>query len=110
MPDDGKRYEIIDGKLYVSKQPNWYHQIACTRLGRFLDAWSEQSGLGVANAAPGLIFADDDDVAPDVVWISHERLATALQEGKLYAAPEIVIEVLSPGHANERRDRETKLK
>ena len=62
-------------------------------------------------AAPGLIFADDDDVAPDVVWISRERLAGTLdQTGHLHTAPELVVEVLSPGSVNERRDREVKLK
>ena len=33
LPDDGKRYEIIDGELYVSKQPNWYHQLERTAIG-----------------------------------------------------------------------------
>jgi len=65
----------------------------------------------MANSAPGLIFDDDDDVAPDVVWISRQRLATSLQsDGKLHNAPELAIEVLSPGRANEKRDRELKLK
>ncbi len=65
----------------------------------------------MANSAPGLIFDDDDDVAPDVVWISQERLAKSLHpDGKLHAAPELAIEVLSPGMINERRDREIKLK
>src|SRR5262249_59945277 len=32
FPDDGKRYEIIDGELYVSKQPTWYHQDICSKL------------------------------------------------------------------------------
>jgi len=111
LPDDGKRYELIEGELYVSKQPDWDHQYATVRLSRFLDEWSEQTGLGMVNAAPGLIFADDDDVAPDLVWISEERLTTALEsDGKLHAAPELVIEVLSPGAKNQRRDRETKRK
>jgi Uma2 family endonuclease len=58
-----------------------------------------------------VIFADDDDVAPDVVWISHTRRAAALgSDGHLHAAPELVVEVLSPGSTNERRDREAKLK
>lgn len=111
LPDDGKRYEIVDGELYISKQPHWHHQRICLRLAAFLDAWSSQTGAGEANFAPGLIFAEDDDVAPDVVWISRERLAIALQpDGKLHTAPELVVEVLSPGMANERRDREFKLK
>jgi Uma2 family endonuclease len=111
LPDNGKRYEVIDGELYVSKQPHWHHQFVCTQLCGVLQAWNHQTKAGVANFAPGLIFDDDDDVAPDVVWISRQRLATSLQpDGKLHSAPELAIEVLSPGSTNERRDRETKLK
>jgi Uma2 family endonuclease len=110
FPDDGKRREIIDGELYVSTQPHWYHQVLCARFGRFLDTWSDEAGSGQVAVAPGLIFAEDDDVAPDVVWASRERLARILEGGKLYAAPELVIEVLSPGRKNIARDRETKLK
>jgi len=58
-----------------------------------------------------VIFAEDDDVAPDLVWVSKQRLAALLgPEGHLHAAPDLVLEVLSPGTANERRDREVKLK
>src|SRR5579863_2796350 len=60
---------------------------------------------------PGILFANDDDVVPDMGWISHERMATAFEpDGKLHYSPELVVEVLSPGDINERRDRETKLK
>jgi len=110
FPDNGKRYEIIDGELYMSKQPHWHHQKACGNLFRLLDNWSTETGLGMANLAPGIIFADDDDVAPDVVWISNKRMTTALADGKLHSAPELVIEVVSRGFENERRDREVKLK
>ena len=111
LPDDGKRYEIIDGELYMSRQPHWYHQTLCGQLYALLQAWSKQTGAGRANLAPGVLFADDEDVAPDVVWLSSGRLAAALRpDGKLHAAPELVIEVLSPGGLNERRDREAKLK
>ena len=107
---EGTRYEIIDGELHVSTAPAWEHQFACMRVVRALDTWSEETGLGVANAAPGLVFALDDDVVPDVVWISRTRLATALDHARhLQVAPELVVEVLSPGATNERRDREAKL-
>ena len=107
LPDDGKRYEIIAGELYVSKQPSWHHQYTCLRIATELDSWSRLSKAGQVNLAPGLIFAEDDDVAPDVVWLSNERLSQTLAEdGKLHAAPELVIEVLSPGRANAKRDRE----
>jgi Uma2 family endonuclease len=111
MPDNGKLYELIEGELYVSRQPSWDHQYTCVQIASALNAWSKQTGLGSTNAAPGLIFAEDDDVAPDVVWISHRNLATALgADRKLHAAPELIVEVLSPGSANQHRDRQTKLK
>jgi Uma2 family endonuclease len=111
LPENGNVYEIIEGELLVSRQPSWHHQFVCTRIARFLDEWKDETGLGVVNFAPGVIFADDDDVAPDVVWMSHDALRTALgEDGKLHSAPELAVEVLSPGKANEIRDRETKLK
>src|SRR5262249_2000945 len=60
--------------------------------------------------APGVIFAEDDDVIPDIVWASSSRFATIFgPEGHLHAAPELTVEVLSPDAANEKRDREIKL-
>jgi Uma2 family endonuclease len=58
-----------------------------------------------------MVFADDDDVIPDVIWTSRARLRNILgQDGHFHAAPELVIEVLLPGSHNEQRDREAKLK
>jgi Uma2 family endonuclease len=109
--DDGKRYEIIDGELYVSKAARYEHQRAYTSISRMLDNWSCQTRLGETLSSPGIIFADDDDVIPDVVWISRERRDQILgHDGHFHAAPELVIEVLSFTGNNERRDREAKLK
>lgn len=111
LPDDGKRYEIIDGDLFVSKQPHLNHQHLCTELVYRLSKWNEGARLGFVFAGPGLILAEDDDVVPDVVWISSDRLRiSAGQDGKLHTAPELAIEVLSPGTTNERRDRDAKQK
>ena len=110
LPADGSRYEIIEGELIVSRSPSYEHQYTCLRLGRFLDEWNDRHKKGVALAAPGVIFADDDDVVPDVVWISRERLLRSVDKaGHLHEAPELAIEVLSPGKENARRDREAKL-
>lgn len=111
LPDDGKRYEIIDGELYVSKQPHNYHQLVSSRIWILLQTWSEETNGGESVVMPGLIFAEDDDVAPDVTWMSEERRTIAFQpDGKYHATPELIVEVLSPGTTNERRDRESKLK
>jgi Uma2 family endonuclease len=108
---EGKRYEIIDGDLYVSHAPSLGHQYVCVRLSRFLDEWGDALDLGVTYVAPGLVFAGDDDVMPDLIWVSHERRRAGTDAaGHLTVAPELAIEVLSPGATNEKRDRHLKLK
>lgn len=109
--DRANRYEIIDGELFVTRAPDWKHQAVCINIGTVLKLWSDQTGLGQAAINPGIVFSESDNVIPDVVWASHERLEQLLDEaGHLTAAPELVVEVLSPGKTNERRDREAKLK
>jgi len=111
LPDvEGVRYEIIEGELHVSKQPSWHHQYTTGKICGVLEIWNDESGIGVTIPAPGVIFSTENDVIPDVAWISRERLALLEdQAGHLTGAPELVVEVLSPGAANERRDRELKL-
>jgi Uma2 family endonuclease len=107
---EGVRYEIIDGELHVSTSPHWNHQSVCLRLTSKLETWSNSSRLGHVNYGVGVIFSEDNDVIPDLVWISNDRLAATLdQAGHLHTAPELVVEVVSKGRANERRDRELKL-
>lgn len=113
MPDDGgwKRYEIIDGELFVTRAPHIRHQSVAGKLLVRLENWSEATGLGNAFSTPGLIFSPNDAVIPDLVWISKERLAVGVDEaGHLIVAPEIVVEILSEGATNEQRDKEVKLK
>jgi Uma2 family endonuclease len=112
LPDiDGVRYEIIDGELYVSKAPDWHHQWVGDRVLIAVDEWSRRSGLGVVLHAPGVVLPGDENVIPDLVWISRERFPLIMDaSGHLKAAPELVVEVLSPGADNERRDRDIKLK
>jgi Uma2 family endonuclease len=107
---EGWRAEIIDGVLYVSKAPGWDHQDVVRRLVLQLSAWVE-THTGRVNWGIGIIYADDDNVIPDVVWISAERLAKGLDAaGHLNElGPELVVEVVSPGAENARRDRDTKL-
>ena len=107
---EGIRYEIVDGDLYVSKQPHWHHQYAADRIARPLHDWNDETGRGFAMTTPGLVFSQENDVIPDIVWVSRSRLdAVEDAAGHLTGAPELVVEVLSPGRENERRDREVKL-
>ena len=110
FPDDPRlRYEIIDGELYVSKAPHWYHQLVADRISRALGNWNDGAASGEVASGPGIILDDDNNLIPDVIWISRTRLAQALgPDGKLHALPELVIEILSPGKQNIQRDRESK--
>ena len=108
---NGMRHEIINGELFMSRMPHWHHQRACGKIFRALDDWSEQVGIGQASINPDVLFDEADDVVPDVAWISNERLAVLMDDaGHLTGAPELVVEVLSPGAQQEKRDRQSKRK
>lgn len=72
LPDNGNRYEIINGELFVTRAPHWQHQKSCTRIANVLDTWSLSTGLGEVVITPGIVFTDADNVIPDVVWVSRE--------------------------------------
>lgn len=111
FPDDNTRYEIIDGELLVTRAPHWNHQTAIDNLCFALKSWSRLTGLGVIATTPGIIFTDSDNVIPDLVWLRQGRLGDILDaQGHLTDAPDLVVEVLSEGAGQERRDRELKLK
>lgn len=110
FPDDGTRYELIDGELFVTTAPHGRHQFSLTVLILRLGSWNELTGLGWLFPGAGLVFAADTGVIPDLMWVSRARLPLIWgEDGKLHAAPELVVEILSPGAENERRDFEVKL-
>ncbi len=110
--DDGwKRHEIIDGELYVTRAPHIRHQGAASKINIRLGIWSEKTGLGQPFQTPGVIFTPTDAVIPDVVWVSNDRLQNGTDEaGHFTVAPELIVEILSPGDKNHQRDKEFKLK
>ena len=109
-PKHGDRYEIIDGELYVTHAPSGHHQYAADEMSTALRVWSHQTRRGMSFAAAGLIFNPEDDVIPDVLWVRAERLPAAFDAaGHFVIAPDLVVEVLSPGARDVRRDRQVKL-
>lgn len=110
MPDDGKRYELIEGDLVVSHAPGLSHQAILDNLIVFLKLYLQQNPVGKAWSTPGVIFDNFNAVIPDLVFVSNERLGTVASTEKVTGAPDLAIEVLSPGAENLRRDRSMKLK
>ena len=109
LPDDENRYELMDGELHVTHAPHVWHQLVVGKVGAALEVWSNRTGAGLTIPGPGLLFSPADAVIPDLVWVRRDRLPALLgEDGKLHGAPDLVIEVVSPGAANEERDRVTK--
>ncbi len=105
MPDDGNRYEIIEGELFVSRAPTLTHQSVSGNLFRSVDTYLIQNPIGRLWLTPGVIFSESSGVIPDLVFVSHERRNEIASGDRITGAPDLVIEIVSPGAENERRDR-----
>jgi Uma2 family endonuclease len=106
LPNDGKRYQILDGELDVTPAPTTTHQKISMRLEHLLVGHVEEHGLGLVLDAPvDVVFDEKNVVQPDIVFISNERLPL-VEEAKIAGAPDLVVEILSPSTA--RVDRGTK--
>jgi Uma2 family endonuclease len=108
MPEDGNRYELIEGELFVSKAPGITHQLTFGTLFDTFSTYLKSNPIGKIIATPGLILSDLDAVIPDLVFIRNERLAEVISGERLVGPPDLVIEILSPGRENETRDRVAK--
>ena len=107
-PDNDKRYEVIDGELYVSPPPDWMHQEQLFNLGYVVKGWVKAHCLGrIAQAPVGVVLDDENGLEPDLVFVFHER-AHIIQRRGVFGAPDLVVEVLSP--STESRDRGLKLR
>jgi Uma2 family endonuclease len=107
MPDDGRRYELIDGEVFIAPAPRPKHQRTVGRVYRALADFVEERGLGEVLLAPtDVVLGERTAVQPDLLFIRQDR-ASLVTELNVQGAPDLVIEVLSP--SNEDFDRETKL-
>lgn len=94
-PDDGNRYEIIDGIIHVSPCPSASHQNVAMQLAYFINHYVRERGLGkVFPAGLKVVLDEPTGVSPDVVYISEARLQD-LQADGYHGAPDLVVEVLS---------------
>lgn len=105
MPDDGNRYEIIEGELFVSGWPSLTHQRVSGNLFFGVDAYLIQNRIGKLWYTPGVIFSELSGVIPDLVFVSRERLSEIASGDRITGAPDLMIEIVSPRAENERRDR-----
>lgn len=101
IPPDGKRYEILEGELYVTPAPSPLHQRASKRFQRQLEAYFEGRGLGeVFNAPIDVILTLQDVVQPDLVVVADPA---QISGRGIEGAPTLLVEVLSPSTRNYDR-------
>ena len=107
FPDDGQRHELIDGEHYVTPSPNTKHQTVSMNLTVLIGSWLERNPLGRLFHAPfDVVFSNVDVVEPDLLYLSNARAAEALTPQHVRGAPELVIEIASPG--TRKRDETIK--
>ena len=94
IPDDGKRYEVLEGSLFVTPAPSPIHQRVSKRLQRQLEAYFEERSLGEVFDAPiDLILSPHDIVQPDLVVVAR---ADQVSERGIEGGPLLAVEILSP--------------
>lgn len=97
LPDDGRRYEIIEGVLYVANAPSYEHQYTVTKIVSKLEQFVDLSQAGVVLTAPFQVHLPGiaQPVQPDVLFITGERRPEAGTQ-IFIGASDLIVEVLSP--------------
>ena len=95
LPDDGKRYQIIAGELFMVPASTPYHQKVSISIERMLYDYAREHGGEVLDAPCDVVLSDVDVVQPDIIYISPERLSI-IKEKNIQGAPDLVVEILSP--------------
>ncbi|HEV2656062.1 MAG TPA: Uma2 family endonuclease [Ktedonobacteraceae bacterium] len=106
LPDDGKRYEILDGVLYMAPpSPSGWHQQSVVRLSHYLFDAVELAGLGRVFVAPfDVELSPGTVVQPDVVVLLNKN-SEKYVVSRIIGGPDLVIEIISPGTAYHDRLR-----
>lgn len=106
MPEDGRRYEILEGELCVTPAPTTHHQRVSRNLEFVLHAYVTQHQLGEVFDAPIDVVLDQHTVVePDLVFVATARLAI-IRERAIEGAPDLLVEIASP--STQARDRGAK--
>jgi Uma2 family endonuclease len=104
LPEDGNRYEVIAGDLYVTPPPETSHQEASARFFMELRGFAtKEHKLGEVLYAPvAVLFGEGDYVEPDMVFLRNEHKHFRTRRG-IEGPPDLIIEILSPSTASQDR-------
>ena len=100
LPDDGKRYELIEGEVHMIAAPTTAHQRISFNLTIAIGTYVRENSLGSLFAAPtDVVLSRWDVVQPDLLFVSKDREAL-ITETHIDGAPDLIIEILSPSTAS----------
>jgi len=95
LPDDGNRYEVIDGEVCVTPSPGPKHQRVAANLFRVLAEYVEREQLGEMLWDLDLLFVTGQFLRPDMLFVPNDRAAGVTDRG-MEDTPGLVVEVLAP--------------
>jgi Uma2 family endonuclease len=99
LPDDGNRYEVVCGMLYMAPSPGKWHQKAVIEITYHLYMAVQLASLGKVYVAPSdVILNPETIVQPDVLVVLKEHLDRVKRED-VFGAPDLVVEIASPSTA-----------
>jgi Uma2 family endonuclease len=99
LPDDGNRYEILNGELIMTAAPYIPHQRICGKLFIELTNFITKNNIGEVFIAPCDVFFDEKNVyQPDIIFISSEN-KNIIIEANIKGSPDLLIEIISPSTA-----------
>jgi Uma2 family endonuclease len=105
---DNRRFELIDGRVFIPPTPNTAHQRTVGNVLFALDKFVNQRDVGEVFLGPlDVVFGKWTALEPDLLFVGNDR-ASIVTEDNLQGGPDLVVEVLSRG--NETYDRETKMR
>ena len=105
MPDDGRQYELYDGEVRVVPSPTNRHQFVLLNLVAALMEYARQNGGRLLFAPSDVVFTQYDVVQPDVLYFSEARRQLVELDAPTSAAPDLTVEVVSPGTSTHDRVR-----
>lgn len=108
-PEDGRRYELYDGEVFVVPAPLPRHQISQQLVLEVLRRYAAQHGGFVVVSPIDIVFSDYDVLQPDVVFFRRERQHLIDLDAPIRHAPDLCVEVLSPSTAATDRGRKMQM-
>jgi Uma2 family endonuclease len=102
--DDGNRYELIAGELFLSPAPGISHQLLLKDVQMELARYLRDHPIGILVPGTGLFLSDYDAVIPDICFVRNERWDEVVTGEKFTRAVDLVIEIISSGKENRERD------